>query len=78
MSEAQKAYDIKVLIAKFKARGLDLTEEAAKMMIQDLCVWLKESAALSENKIDDVAALGIPELEKLALALADKIDGQEG
>lgn len=74
----EKAYDIKALVAKLKARGLDVAEEAAKIMIEETCDWVVESAGKSDNKIDDVVALGIPQLEKLALGLADKIDGQVG
>lgn len=74
----QKAYDLKVLVEKLKARGLDVAEDAAKIMVEETCDWVVESAAISENKIDDVAALGMPHLEKLALGLADKIDGKEG
>ena len=70
----QKAYQIKVLLERIKAQGLELTEEAVKIVVKELCGWLKDSAAVSENKIDDVAALGIPELEKLALGLADQIN----
>lgn len=69
-----KAYDLNVLLAKLKDQGLELGEEAAKIVLHQLCIWLKESAALSANKIDDVAALGIPELEKLALKLAEGIN----
>lgn len=56
----EKAYDVKALLEKFKKRGLDLTEDAAKMIIEDTCSWIQESAAISENKIDDVAALALP------------------
>lgn len=69
-----KAYDLKVLLEKLKSQGLELTEEAVKIFVKQLVEWLKESAAISENKIDDVAALGLPELEKLALGLADQIN----
>lgn len=76
--KVEKAYDIKVLAAKLKARGLDVAEEAAKIMVEETCAWIVESSVVSENKIDDVVALGIPQLKVLALGLADKIDGQEG
>jgi len=69
-----KAYDFNVLLEKLKGQGVELGEEAAKVVIKALVEWLKESAALSENKIDDLAALGLPELEKLALSLADDIN----
>jgi len=69
-----KAYDLKELLKKLKEQGVELTEEAVKLFIRSLVEWLKESAAISENKIDDVAALGLPELEKLALGLAEQIN----
>lgn len=69
-----KAYDLKELLKKLKDQGLELTEEAVKLFVKSLVAWLKESAAISENKIDDIAALGLPELEKLALGLADEIN----
>jgi hypothetical protein len=72
----EKAYDIKVLAEKLKGRGLDLAEGAAEIVVEETCVWLQESAVASENKFDDVAAMAIPELKKLALKLADKIDGK--
>lgn len=73
-----KAYDVKELVNKLKARGLDVAEEMAVVIIEETLVWVDESAVLSENKIDDVARLGIEPLKKLALKLADKIDGKEG
>lgn len=72
-----KAYDIKELLVLLKNNGLELGEEAAKIFVKQLIVWLQQSAALSENKFDDIAALGLPELEKLALALADKINPED-
>lgn len=73
-----KAYDVKDLVEKLKARGLDVAEEMAVVIIEETLTWVDESAVLSENKIDDVARLGIEPLKKLALKLADKIDGKEG
>lgn len=75
---AMKAYDLNVLLSKMKARGLDIAEDMAKVLVEEMAQWIVESAAISENKIDDVAALGMPQLKALALGLADKIDGQVG
>lgn len=72
----EKAYDLKDLAARLKSRGLDVAEEGARVVIEELDAWLVESAAISENKFDDLAAIGIPQLEKLALGLVDKIDGK--
>jgi hypothetical protein len=74
----QKAYDLGELVAKLKSRGLDVAEEAAKVIVEETCDWAIESASLSENKIDDLIGLGIPQLKALMLPLVDKIDGQEG
>lgn len=73
-----KPYDLKVLMEKLKARGLDIAEDMAKVVVEETLVWVDESAAASENKVDDLARIGIPALKELALKLADKIDGKEG
>lgn len=73
----EKAYDVKALVEKMKGRGLDIAEDMAMVAIEEIAVWVQESAALSENKIDDLAALGMPQLVSLVKKLADKIDGKE-
>lgn len=73
----EKAYDVKVLVEKLKARGLDIAEDMAMVVIEETAAWVVESAALSENKIDDLAALGMPQLVTLAKGLTDKIDGKD-
>lgn len=70
----QKAYDLKDLLSRCKAQGLELTEEAAKIFTKELIGWADDSAVLSENKIDDIARIGYPELQKILLGLADKIN----
>jgi len=72
-----KAYDVKVLVAKLKARGLDVAEDMAMVLIDEVSAWVVESAVISENKVDDIAALGMPELVKIVKQLADKIDGKD-
>lgn len=74
----EKAYDIKVLGEKLKARGLDLAEESVKILLQETSAWVVESAAISPNPIDNVAALVLPEVLKVVLEQVDKIDGQVG
>lgn len=71
-----KAYDLKVLVEKLKARGLDIAEDMAMVVIEETSAWVVESAVISENKIDDVAALGMPQLVGLVKKFADKIDGK--
>lgn len=72
----EKAYEIKSLVEKFKARGLDLGEEVAKMVVEETFSWAEESAKLSENKYDDLVPFSLVKSE--VLKLADKIDGQVG
>lgn len=74
----EKAYQISDLVSKLKARGMDVAEEAAKICVQETLAWFKESAAISENHIDDLVAPFCGYLETAALGLVDKIDGQVG
>jgi hypothetical protein len=73
-----KAYDPKALVAKLKGRGLDVAEEAAKVLVEETCSWLEESAKLSATPVDDIAAVLVPHLKSLALGAVDKIDGAAG
>lgn len=71
----EKAFDIKDLGNKLKARGLDLAEEALVIVYEETKAWFKESAALSENKIDDIVAPFIDQLDPIVKPLIDKVDG---
>lgn len=72
------AYDFVDLREKLKARGLDLGEEAAKGVLEDVLAWVEESSRLSATPFDDVAVVVIPPLKKMALEAIDKLDGQVG
>lgn len=72
--QMQKAYDLKNLLQRLEGQGIEIAEESAKVFIKELVGWLGDSADLSENKIDDLAKLGHPELMKLALGLAENIN----
>lgn len=74
----QNAWEIQGLIDKLKARGLDIAEDAAKIVIEETIAWVDESVTLSENKIDDVVKVALPMIKEAALNYADKIDGKEG
>lgn len=74
----EKAYDVKVLAEKLKARGLDVAEEAAKIIVEEAFAWVEESAKASETPYDNMGLIVLPELKKLALGAVDKIDGVEG
>lgn len=76
--QEKKAYDLKVLTARFKARGLDLAEEAAAIIVEETCDWIVESAPISKTPYDDMLIIVIPPAKKMILETVDKIDGQEG
>ncbi len=74
----EKAYDVKVLIGKLKARGLDVAEEAGKILVEETFAWLGESADVSENPYDNMAKVIYPKAKEFALAQIDKLDGVQG
>lgn len=74
----EKAYDLKALVEKLKAKGLDVAEETAKIALQEVFQWVEDSAKLSATPYDDMGLIVLPQLKKLALEAADKIDGAVG
>ena len=78
----EKAYDLKDLGQKLKDAGLPILEEAleaaAGKAYVALKLWVQESAVLSENKIDDVIAPFLGQLDPIVLPQIDKIDKQVG
>lgn len=74
----EKAYDTTDLVAKLKSRGLDLAEEGAKIVLEEVEKWVTESAKLSATPYDDLALIILPQLKTLALSQIDKIDGAVG
>lgn len=50
----EKAYDLKVLAAYAKEAGIEIAEESAKDLFDVVMKWVKESAGVSENKVDDM------------------------
>lgn len=73
-----KAYDVQNLLSRCKADGLDLAEAEAGLFYKHLKEWIQESAVVSENKIDDVIAPFISQLDPIMLPLIDKINGKQG
>lgn len=71
----EKAYDVKALAEKLKGRGLDVAEEAAKVIVEETFAWVEESAKLSATPYDDMGLIILPKLKELALKEIDKIDG---
>lgn len=70
----EKAYDLKDLGARLKAKGLVEAEDLAGAVYKEFKAWLKESAPLSENKYDDILAPFIDQLDAIVLPQIDKID----
>ena len=68
-----KAYDLSGLDI-LKSQGIEIAEESAKVVITSVFVWLEQSAALSENKYDDLATVLYPQLKAYALEQAEKIN----
>lgn len=72
------AYEVKALAEKLKAKGLDVAEEAAKVVVEETLTWIAEEAVKSENKMDDLLVAIVPVVKPHVLKAVDKIDGQEG
>lgn len=75
----EKAYDLKVLEEKLLAKGLPLVEDMAEKVYESVKEWVLESAPVSKNGLDDIAApLLFPVLDKVIEPIMDGIDHVEG
>lgn len=74
----EKAYDLKALGERLKSKGLVQLENEAQDIVKETFAWLKESAAISVNPFDDVAATLYPMIETKIEEQVDKIDGVIG
>lgn len=74
----EKAYDVKVLGQYLKEAGLPLAEDQleaqAKSAYAALKKWVQASAALSENKIDDIVVPFFSQLDPIVFEAVEKID----
>lgn len=50
----ERAYDVKDLVAKLKAQGIEVAEEGAKAAFEAVWAWIGESAQLSATQLDDM------------------------
>lgn len=73
-----KAYDLVDLVSRLKGRGLDVAEEAGKVVVEEVFAWVSESAKVSATPYDDMALIVLPQLKAFALTEVDKIDGKVG
>lgn len=75
----EKAYDPKALIEEVRKEGGPDAEKLLKKNWTAIKNWLAKSAAMSENKYDDVAVpLGIATLDGFVSKAIDQVDGIEG
>ena len=72
------AYDLKVLVEKLKARGLDVAEDAAKGLVEDVFSFVEASVKESATPYDDILLGILPVVKAQTLGAIDKIDGQAG
>lgn len=74
----EKAWELKGLVDGLKAQGLDIAEDAAKVVAVSVLDWVEQSVKLSENKYDDLIVTFLPMAKAEVLKLVDKIDGKIG
>jgi translation initiation factor 2B subunit (eIF-2B alpha/beta/delta family) len=73
------AYEVKALAEKLKEKGIDVAEEVAIEAVKAVSEWAQTEAKKGEKPIvDAVVLIAAPQLEKVLVDLADKIDGKEG
>lgn len=74
----EKAYDVKVLLERLKAKGLDLAEKGLVDTLDTVNEWVGESAKLSATPLDDMAhGVGQPFVAFVKTKI-DLLDGQAG
>lgn len=69
---------LEILSKRLKARGLDVAEDAVKVLVEEVFGSVEEIIKLSENKYDDMLLLALPKAQQVLLGYADKIDGKVG
>ena len=74
----EKPFDTKALAERLKSKGLDIAEEAAKIVVEETLGWVSDSVTMSESKVDDLALAIIPAVKPYIMAQIDMIDGQVG
>lgn len=70
--------DFKPLLEKLKTHGLDIAEDAAKVLMIEVLDFAEKMVIDSENKYDDMLLAVMPMVKSEMLKAIDKIDGQEG
>lgn len=71
---AYNAYSVKGLVAELKKEGLELSEEAAKVVTKGMFRWLTKSAISSSTQLDNLLVPFYPLVEAKIVELEDKIN----
>jgi len=74
----EKSFDLKNLTERLKAKGLDIAEDAAMLLINETFAWTEESLAMHPNPYVKFALPVVQTIKPLIVAEADKIDGKIG
>ena len=69
-----KPFDIADLVARFKAHGLDIAEDLAKVVASDAVDWSVESCSIHTNVMIKFGAPILMSLKPIILAEIDKIE----
>jgi hypothetical protein len=64
-----------IIVAKLKARGLNIAEDAAGEAVKALFEAIQEYVTSSPNKYDDLSLAVLPAVQAMVLKEVDKIDG---
>ena len=70
--------NIKNLTDALKENGLELTEAAAKMVVNTTLSWVEKEAAESSNLLLKMLPTVLPLVKPIIMEAVDKIDGHVG
>lgn len=73
-----KPFDIADLGKKLKEKGLDVAEEALKILATETLEWTQESCLIHPNALVKLGAPVVAAVKPFVLSEIDKIDGQPG
>lgn len=73
----QKPFDPADLVNRLKGQGLDLAEDAAKLVATSVLDWVSDSVVVTDNKFDDMILAVMPVVRDFVLKEIDKLDGKE-
>lgn len=65
------------IVERLKAKGLDVAEEVAAQVVEELFVMAEEEVEKVPESFRPMAKMTLPVLKSYAMSLVDKIDGQD-